>query len=113
MKLRNLFETTNLTPDDVKRAQNKNLIVDIQHDGAIYVVTDIPPISKQQLRELYKASFEPGSFEDWVDIKVVDPEKHWNLILLAEPGYQPVVEDHKFRHYHAGRSILAMKFQSY
>ena len=77
MKLINLFEATNLTPADVWHAQKNNLIVDVQHDGSIYVITDIQPISKEQFRKLYKVSFEPGSYADWVEVKSVDPVKHW------------------------------------
>jgi len=88
MKLQDLFENTNLTPTDVWHAQKEHLIVDVQHAGAIYVITDIRPISKEQLQKLHKASFEPGSLnKEWIPV-LVDPVNNWDNLTAShnEPG---------------------------
>ena len=74
MKLRNLFEDK-ITPDDIREAAKKHLIVEVTLEGSVretvdyadvYIITDIPPISKQQFRKLKDTSFEPRSLAEYI-----------------------------------------------
>ena len=45
--------------------------------SAYYIITDVPPISKEKFQKLYDLSFEPGSLTDWLEITHILHEKDW------------------------------------
>ena len=65
MKLHNIFEAQ-LTRDQFTRY----LIIFVDGAfGAVYIITDIPPISEEKFQKLYKLSFEANTLADWISIE--------------------------------------------
>ena len=68
MKLRNILEAE-VTP----AVFQKHLVLFVDGAmGAVYIITDIPPISDEKFQKLYDLSFEPGSLAEWIDVIRID-----------------------------------------
>ncbi len=84
MKLRNLFENK-LTPDDIRQAVKKHLVVEVTLEGSVrktvdyaevYIITDVPPISEGEFRKLKDTSFEPRSLAEYIILLPVHLPKY-------------------------------------
>ena len=74
MKLRNLFEA-DLGPEDIRQAVQKHLVVEVFIEGSVretvgyaevHIITDVPPISREQFRKLEDTSFEIRSLAEYI-----------------------------------------------
>ena len=90
MKLQDLKEsmTGGLQPGDVIHHASDNLIVEVgieDENVMIHIIRDVPPISKQQFKQLLQTSFESGSVASHVDISPLP--RYWlenNASLLND-----------------------------
>ena len=75
MKLHDLFEN-NLTSTDIRDIAQKNLVM-ISNIGRVYIISDVPAISKDQFNKLKDLSFK-YRYEDarYAVHRLVD--KDWN-----------------------------------
>ncbi len=83
MKLRALVEAE-VTP----AVFNKHLVlyVDELEGSAFYIITDIPPISKEKYNKLIRLSFDEGSLASYLFINQIDKDWSNNKEFL---GYAP------------------------